>query len=69
MMGFLLSKDEATLEGGEMGDENALQASLFGGAFVSVGGKYNAVNNSIKSMDLADQDDVSIPALDIPPPH
>jgi hypothetical protein len=31
MMGFLLLEDKATLEGGERVEENALQASLFGG--------------------------------------
>jgi hypothetical protein len=64
MMGYLLLEDEATLEGGEMVEENALQASLFGGASASVGGKVNVVN---KSMELADQDDVDILVPNIPP--
>ncbi len=50
-----------------MVEENALQASLFGGAPTSVGSEENVVNNSMESMELADQDDVNIPAPDIPP--
>jgi hypothetical protein len=68
MMGFLLSEDDATSEGGEMEEENALQASLFGGASASVGGEENAVNNSMELIESANQDDVNIPAPDIPPP-
>jgi hypothetical protein len=68
MMGFLSSEDDANLEGVEMVEENALKASLFGGASASVGGEENAVNNSMESMELANQDDVIIPAPDIPPP-
>jgi hypothetical protein len=68
MMGFLSSKDKATLEGGEMVEENALQASHFDPLFASVGGEENAVNNSMESIELANQDDVIIPAPDIPPP-
>jgi hypothetical protein len=64
MMDFLLSEDKATLEGGEMVEENSLQASLFGRGSSSVGGKDNAVN---ESMELADQDDVDIPVPNIPP--
>jgi hypothetical protein len=69
MMGFLLSEDDATLEGGEMVEENTLQANLFGGASASVSGEENAVNNSMESIESADQDDVIIPVPDIPPPH
>jgi hypothetical protein len=69
MMGFLLSEDDATLEGGEMVEENALQASLFGGASASFSGEENAVNDSMESMESADQDDVIIPVPDIPPPR
>jgi hypothetical protein len=68
MMGFLLSEDEATLEGGEMVEENALQASLFGGVSASVGGEENTVNDSMELMEFSDQDDVNIPVPDIPPP-
>ncbi len=53
MMGFALSEDEATSEGGERAEENALQASLFGGGSSSGGGKNDAINKSMKS---ADQD-------------
>jgi hypothetical protein len=68
MMGFSSPEDEATLEGGEMVEENALQASLFDQASTSVGGEENAVNNSMESMELVDQDNVNIPMPDIPPP-
>jgi hypothetical protein len=50
MMGFSSSEDDATSKGGEMVEENALQASLFGGASASVGGEENTVNNSMESM-------------------
>ncbi len=59
-MGFSSLEDEATSEGGEMVEENALQASLFDWLSASVGGEENAVNNSIESMELVDQDDVNI---------
>jgi hypothetical protein len=52
-----------------MVEENALQASPFGGASASVGGEENVVNNSMESMELANQDDVITPAPNIPPPH
>jgi hypothetical protein len=45
----------------------ALQASFFGGASASVGGKDNAVNESMESIELADQDDVNIAVPNIPP--
>jgi hypothetical protein len=47
-----------------MMEENALQASFFGGGSSSVAGKDNAVN---ESMELSDQDDVDIPVPQIPP--
>ncbi len=50
-----------------MVEENALQASHFGGASTCVGSEENVVNNSMESMESADQDDVNIPAPDIPP--
>jgi hypothetical protein len=68
MMGFSSLEDDATLEGGEMVEKNVLQASLFGGASASVGGEENVVNDSKESMESADQDDVNIPAPNIPPP-
>ena len=67
-MGFSSSKDKAASEGGEMVEENALQASLFDQASTSVGGEENAVNNSMESMESVDQDNVNIPMPDIPPP-
>ncbi len=39
MMGFSSLEDKATLEGGEKVEENALQASLFGGGYSSVGAR------------------------------
>jgi hypothetical protein len=54
MMGFLSSEDDATSEGGEMMEANALQASLFGGASASVSGEENAVNDSMESIKSAD---------------
>jgi hypothetical protein len=68
MMGFSSSEDEATSEGREMVEENALQASLFDQSSASVGGEENAVNNSMESMESVDQDDVNIPVPNIPPP-
>ncbi len=67
-MGFLSSEDKATSEGGEIVKENALQASLFDQESTSDGGEENAVNNSMESMELVDQDDVNIPVPDIPSP-
>ncbi len=66
-MGFLSSEDDATLEGGKMVEKNALKASIFGGASASVGGEENAVNNSMESIESANQDGVIIPVPDIPP--
>jgi hypothetical protein len=69
MMGFSSSEDEATLEGVEMVEENALQASLCGGASASVGDEDNAVNKSMELMESADRDNFNIPVADIPPLH
>ncbi len=49
-----------------MVEENALQASLFDQSSTSVGGEENVVNDSMESIKLANQDDVIIPAPDIP---
>jgi hypothetical protein len=68
MMGFSSSKDEATSEGWDTVDKNALQASLFDQSSASVSGEENAVNISMELIKLSDQDDVIIPAPDIPPP-
>jgi hypothetical protein len=51
-----------------MVEENTLQASLFDRLSASVGGKENAVNISMESIESADQDDVIIFAPDIHPP-
>jgi hypothetical protein len=52
-----------------MVEENALQANLFDQSSASVGGEENTVNDSMDLIKLADQDDVIIPAPNIPPPH
>jgi hypothetical protein len=51
-----------------MVEENALQASLFDQSSTSVGGEENAVNDSMESIELVEQDGFDIPVPNIHPP-